>query len=293
MKNLKEKLEKLNIFNSNDYLDKYVDLILANASTERFEGSTQCHHIIPRAYFKFIDVECDNSLDNLVHLSYKDHILAHYYLERALANTELRGKNFFAIYKLCGSAKITREELYRILENENLLDEFITYKNYNDIFDSEHRAKLSKADKAMIYIYKDTKQTKIYPEELDKYLAKGWKRGGLPGRLSAEHKAKLAASHKGMFDDNFKNEQSKRLKDFYANNPNYETKSKRALVVVNPNTKEEMYFQSCIDLCNKLELPDFIAKAGVVNTWIKLGYIKRKSSKYHGWVIRDANRISE
>lgn len=289
---IKDKLLATGMFSDNSYLDKYCDLIISNLNTNNMKGETQRHHIIPISYFKLLNISCDNSEDNLVNLTYKDHILAHYFLERCISNDKLRGKNFFAIYKLCGSAKISKEELYHILEDNELLDEFITYKNYETIFSAEHRQKLSEVDKIMIYVWKDNIQTKIYPDQLEKYLSEGWISGGLPGRLSPEHKAALAASHKNI-SDKFKKEQSKRLKDFYANNPNWKTKSKRAVVVINPNTNEEMYFQSCIDLCNTLEIPIHVAKAGIVSTWIKLGYIKRKKSKYHKWVIRDADRNCE
>lgn len=173
MEELKNKLLDLDIVIDNDYLNKYITLIQTNAVTLRQRNKTQRHHIIPKWYYKKNNLPCDNSPENLVNLEYKDHILAHYYLEKCIKDSEAKGKNFFAIYKLCGSAKISKEELYRILEDEKLLLEFIRYKNYANIFSKDHREKLSKADKEMIYVYKNAVQTKIYPNMLDKYLADG------------------------------------------------------------------------------------------------------------------------
>ncbi|WP_300924750.1 NUMOD3 domain-containing DNA-binding protein [uncultured Clostridium sp.] len=77
---LKDKLLALKIFDDNNYLDKYIELIESNRETKKEKFKTQKHHIIPRCYFKHENLEIDNSSDNLVNLLYKDHALAHYYL---------------------------------------------------------------------------------------------------------------------------------------------------------------------------------------------------------------------
>lgn len=64
----------------NEYLQKYLDLILANNKTAKEKYKTNCHHILPRCYFKLLNLPVDHSKANLVNLSYKDHLLAHYYL---------------------------------------------------------------------------------------------------------------------------------------------------------------------------------------------------------------------
>ena len=50
--NLKQKLLSLGIFQNNEYLNKYIDLIVINENTAKEKNKTQRYHIIPRQYFK-------------------------------------------------------------------------------------------------------------------------------------------------------------------------------------------------------------------------------------------------
>lgn len=78
--NLKEKLLKTSSFIENEYLEKYIDLIVLNKNNEKIKFKTQCHHIVPRGYYRINCLDVDNSIDNKVNLLHKDHVLAHYYL---------------------------------------------------------------------------------------------------------------------------------------------------------------------------------------------------------------------
>lgn len=80
MNALKSCLLKTAHFIDNEYLDQYCSLISQNKDQRKIKYQTQKHHILPRCYFKLINLEIDNSKENLVNLLYKDHILAHYYL---------------------------------------------------------------------------------------------------------------------------------------------------------------------------------------------------------------------
>lgn len=77
---LKKKLLTLGIVEDNEYLDRYVNLIINNINTARVKYKTQKHHIIPRVVFQHNKEPLDNSKSNIVNLNYKEHILAHYYL---------------------------------------------------------------------------------------------------------------------------------------------------------------------------------------------------------------------
>lgn len=90
--NLKEKLLALNIFEDNQYLDKYVNLINLNEGRARETYLTQQHHIVPKCYFNLVNEEVDSTPDNLVNLLHRDHVLAHYYL--CLATTHLLFRYF-------------------------------------------------------------------------------------------------------------------------------------------------------------------------------------------------------
>lgn len=76
----KKDLLSTKAFIDNTYLIEYLRLINANKETKRERFKTQKHHIIPRSYYKINNLPINNSEINLVNLSLKDHLLAHYYL---------------------------------------------------------------------------------------------------------------------------------------------------------------------------------------------------------------------
>lgn len=78
---LKERLLSFNLFDeTSKYFDDYIKLIINNLSTKRQKNYTECHHIIPKNYYRRMKIKIDNSNDNLVNLVYCDHVLAHCYL---------------------------------------------------------------------------------------------------------------------------------------------------------------------------------------------------------------------
>lgn len=79
MFNVKETLVSLTGFVDNEYLVKYVRLVERNRSTQNRKGTNK-HHIIPKSWFKLNSQPINNNLENLVTLSYRDHVLAHYFL---------------------------------------------------------------------------------------------------------------------------------------------------------------------------------------------------------------------
>ena len=87
MNNLKEKLLGLGMFEDNEFLDLYCSLIEQNIGNVKIKNETERHHIIPRRVFKILNLpykaSSKNSIvnkNNIIHLSYKNHLLAHYYL---------------------------------------------------------------------------------------------------------------------------------------------------------------------------------------------------------------------
>ena len=145
---------------------------------------------------------------------------------------------------------------------------------------------ISGAIKGKIRLHKlDGSETTVFEKDLDAYLKDGWIRGGKPGRLNEEHKRKLANSHKNI-SDKFRFEQSERLKDFYKNNPDWKTKSKKVVIIINPDTSEIIEFDSCLNLTRFIGLDDKIARSGMVGRWVKLGYINKKDNLYYKWEIK-------
>lgn len=95
-KELKQKLIDLGLCKKNKYLTKYVKLIISNLNTKKQKGYDR-HHIIPRYYYKYNNLELDNSLENLVCLSRSDHLLAHLYLCFCSTNDDYMYANSYAV----------------------------------------------------------------------------------------------------------------------------------------------------------------------------------------------------
>lgn len=66
-------------FIKNEFYSNYIKLVEGNKdNTKSIE--TQAHHIIPKCFFKYKNIKIDNTSENLVNLSFSNHLLAHYYL---------------------------------------------------------------------------------------------------------------------------------------------------------------------------------------------------------------------
>lgn len=94
---LKDELLSLEVFCDNEYLENYINLILTNKSDLKESETLQTHHIIPRSFYKLTLQEENNSKINKVNLSYKDHILAHYYLALCSVNEHIKNANELAL----------------------------------------------------------------------------------------------------------------------------------------------------------------------------------------------------
>lgn len=117
MEQVKNKLLDIGCID-NEYLQKYLDLIAANSKTAKEKYKTNCHHILPRCYFKLLNLPVDHSKTNLVNLSYKDHLLAHYYLYSCAT-----GK-----FKLLNSISFRYIETKYQLPIEEILENLDTYQ---------------------------------------------------------------------------------------------------------------------------------------------------------------------
>ena len=82
MLNIRQTLRNSKYFIDNEYLEKYCQLIERNRRTPIRAKVTHKHHIVPKSWFKLTNTSINNDLNNLVNLTYRDHFLAHYYLQR-------------------------------------------------------------------------------------------------------------------------------------------------------------------------------------------------------------------
>lgn len=110
----------------NEYFYKYCNLIECNINTVHKKFETQKHHIIPKAYFKHNNIEIDNTLENIVVLSHRDHILAHYYLSKCCVDDYLIYSNEYALLFMLNKQHIPEED-----ELFDLLDDYVSvYKDF-------------------------------------------------------------------------------------------------------------------------------------------------------------------
>lgn len=160
--------------------------------------------------------------------------------------------------------------------SSNLLDEYLA--NKWEIGTVKGKIRLHNCDNV---------ETTIFPEYLDEYLKAGWIIGGKPGRLTPEHKAKLAASHK--VTEEFRQNQRECLLKYYKEHPDRITRSQHKITIENIDTGECISFKSCKHAADFMQLPSYIATSGLFSKWIKIGYIPRKSSKYYNWLVYYTN----
>ena len=234
MSNLRKQLINLNIFNDNEYFDKYVNLVSNNKSTKYIPYVTNSHHIIPKYYYISRNLEVDNSDSNKVNLEYKDHILAHYLLAKCSKNAEDVSRNALAI---------------RYILNGKSLDEF----DINEI-DLEYYQSIYTASKE--YVVKLTHTAEINEKISNK----------LTGRVSP-NKGKLKPKVEKQSDKVIKNVKlsiiaSQRVGEknaFYGKKHSDETKARigrknsKPVAMIDYNTKEViMKFESCTAATNFL-----------------------------------------
>ena len=201
--NIKEKLLNTNMFLDNIYLNKYIDIV----SNENNTNYTERHHIIPKSYFKINRLKIDNSKENIVKLSYYNHILAHYYLSFCTIG-KLKQASIAAFIMLIdiGLNLLTIPEQKAILDIKEYAElqeaAKLIFKNRCAILGKktktkEHRDALCKArdlhsttkGKKSIYNKELNKVKFVFETDLNLYLNNGWVLGGKP--LTEDAKKKI------------------------------------------------------------------------------------------------------
>lgn len=224
MNDLKNKLLSIDIFEDNKFLDKYCELICKNFNTRKECGVTEQHHIIPRLYFLANNLRVDNSENNLINLTCKDHILAHYYLCLFVKDELMLSKVIYAFMMMANTRKLpdTEQDMLQQLDAyDNIKRDWINHlqnkmignqRAKGNILTEETRRQMSKsrmghattpstkckisnAHKNKKCIYKDGKYLYVNQEQLNEYLMNGWELRGKP--VSQEHKDAISRKNKG------------------------------------------------------------------------------------------------
>lgn len=177
---LKNRLLSIPEFIDNEYLKLYCELIIKNQKREYIKFETQSHHIVPRAYFKEKQISIDDSENNIVILTFSDHVLAHYYMVMCIKESRLRYKMLCALIFLHGN----------IQNIENVNESLIT-QNIQKIY-SDKKAATAK--------YRTGSKNKPMSEIGRKNISEAQK-GRVPWnkglQMSDEHKQKLKNVWKG------------------------------------------------------------------------------------------------
>lgn len=174
-------------FNDNEYLDKYIELIISNEKTAKEKFKTQQHHIIPKRYYRVNKIRINNAKSNLVNLTYNSHVMAHYYLCKCSADKDTEISNIIPINIIAKNAHQMNE-----IDLKNLLVDYDELQEKMCRWQSENRKgkKLSQETLTKISI---SLKGHYVSEEHKKYL----RTAHVGKKLSMETKQKLSLANKG------------------------------------------------------------------------------------------------
>ena len=154
--------------------------------------------------------------------------------------------------------------------------------------------------KGMKYIHKGEVDKKVWPEELDKFLQDGWELGRyrtvkVVDENKQEKKIRRLPKDWGKVkpkgfnkSQEFRDAQRERLNNYYKNNPDFKTRSKKAVLIFNDVT--EYKFNSIKEAERFLGIQP---GKGYLSYSFKLGYIDFRDCIYNGWKIKKGDNIDE
>ncbi len=204
----KETLLKTGYFIDNNYFNEYFKLILDNRNTAYTKFRTNRHHILPRHYFRERGIPIDNSEENTVVLTFRDHALAHLLLSGCTKGRD-RYWNLYAIFQMSGHTllpenleslkEIAEMECYDTLYSEAIAEapnhrKGVKVSNETRIRMSEAQKKRCEMygnhNKGAVWVTNDEEECMVSREEADEMLQNGY-RLGRKYRHSDETKNKI------------------------------------------------------------------------------------------------------
>lgn len=150
----------MDLFNVFEYNQHFVAMMnVINAARLNPPESGHKHHIVPRCWFKLHNLPIDNSKNNLVLLTYEDHIKVHKLAMLCSATPEMKSKMGFAVKRLLKGH-------FTGLHHTDATKEIIKAKRANQIIteESNHKRSIALTGKA-----KPTR-TKSHCEAISKAL---------------------------------------------------------------------------------------------------------------------------
>ena len=130
-------------------------------------------------------------------------------------------------------------------------------------------------------MHKGLETTSVRPEDVTKYLLDGWERGPIAPLRSKDSYWKPEGFNQ---DSSFRSAQSTRLKQFYANNPNWRTHSKHPVMLWKDNVVYN--FNSVKEAERFVGVHDSVLGGGILSESFKAGVVMLKDSLYYQWNIK-------
>ncbi len=93
------------IFEYNQHFVSLFNILNMAKKRGHVKGDYQKHHIIPRSYYKLKGIEIDNSENNLVYLTYEEHLKVHKLMTLCVKIAELKRKMIWA-YNFLKTGKV-------------------------------------------------------------------------------------------------------------------------------------------------------------------------------------------
>lgn len=196
--NLFDEMLRSKLVEDNEYFNEYKQLICNNIETPSIKFKTQQHHIIPVHFTKYYNFS-DVNPDIRVNLTFKDHILAHYYLTLCGTSDDIRYANELAVLRMIGDSTVSLEDRCWIESLEHYSE---IYEESCRINSAKHKGKLpwnagkhytvgpmsdirkqrisKKAEGRYvgdIWIHHGTENKHVKPDQLDTYLEQGFELG--------------------------------------------------------------------------------------------------------------------
>lgn len=143
-------MEINNVFTYNQHFVAMMNVINNAKLNPPIKGHK--HHIIPKCWYKMNGLDIDNSKENLVLLSYEDHVKVHKLAVLCASTPEMKSKMVLAVHRLLMGDfsglhyNHTEETKKKISEKKKGCPGFWNGKKMTE----EHRAKLSESHKGII-----------------------------------------------------------------------------------------------------------------------------------------------
>ena len=227
----KKELKKLmlsidNDFIDNEYLNKYIDLVI-DENTKKEKFITNSHHIIPRSVLKYHQIKLSNK-QNISILTIKNHIMAHYYLCLcANKNTKVYYLLLCALSMMIYGVNINTKDLLKDFNSMDLntISSLIVEKNIllgnkmkqnthakdkklsketclkmsisrtGHITSTETKNKIAEKSLGRRWMFKDNVYSSVPKDKVEIFLNHGWIFKGRP--CSEKQKEQISLKNKG------------------------------------------------------------------------------------------------